>query len=1191
MSKQPLHPNDPTTELVSGQDDVIKKATDLPYNASESKGIDEAKIKEAEELARASVREPVPATSVGWKQIGEWEEKDALTAEDELTDLSTPTMLESYIPDWLYGEWYHSVGAIIGAALLSFIVGYFRFSIAPVFFITLAASVYYRSTIKKHRFNVRYEVHREFRVKRIEDDRETMDWLNTFLDKYWIYLEPSISQIVTEQVNPIFAEQEAIPAFVKSIWIDQFTAGTKPPRIDFVKTLDIPKDDVVVMDWGFSFTPHSTADATCKQLKNYVNQRVVIKAKLFGVTIPIVVEDVHVKAWARIRLKMITSFPHIEVVNVTLMEPPQFDFMSKILGESVFNWEVLSVPGLFNFINEMVKTFVGHLLFTPFSFELNVPQLLAGSKTAVGVLCVKVKAAKDLKAADRVRGNTVDPYLTFKYHAQPDLAKTKTILDTCDPHWDEVVYLLVQTFGEPLIIKAWDYNDDRKDTVLGSLQIDMNEITSKGVSKNNVETFMRNSKPVGQLLFDYEFFPTLEETKLRDGSTQPPPSLNTGLTKIEFSEIRGLKNPEEPEKPVTSTTELYFNDQLVKKSAVAKNNDHPKISIPLETIILDRRKAKVKILVKDARSKIIAASIQPLNTLIDRTEVNNEWIPFSKGEGEFKISALWKSIALREGSGVGGYTEPIGVVRVLINKAESLKDNKKFGTLRPYIRALVNGTPEARTDFVPETIDPVFDEALYIPVTSPNQRLTIEAMDAQKNGIDHTLGSFDVKTSKIIEEDEQGNYLTHIDSKLRTGRLVQKKGTKGIVTYALSFYPVLPVKTLEDIEEDLEREAKIKRAKEEAEAAVNDDSKTSKDAKKKKIAEEEEDFVDNKKKLLTLNELIQHPTGLFVYTVLSGEFHSIHTYLQFFFDDHGYADYTSAEIKHKSVNVPNTGDCLVKELEWSTVTIRLVKDPHANRNSDAIAESTIPVLNLLKNSYHEPNQLTLTGLGNNRVRIQTQWIPLDIARLPQSDLITNSGILDLDIISGTDLLSADSNGKSDPYVKVYLNKAEDFSFKTQKVKKTLDPVWDEKTSVEIRNRVNSTLKFVVMDWDFGNANDPLGEAVLDLAEIDPLNAQEHKLPIVGPKGENGGFLTIRTSFRPRYIVTVNSITTNIGDAGLNAIGTGVGAGLDVGGKVIGGGLDVGGKVVGGVLGGGVKGVKGLFGAGGKRTSASSSAAH
>ncbi|CEP24390.1 Tricalbin-1 [Cyberlindnera jadinii] len=1145
LAEAPVLPEDPSVKPVAQQPDVLEKAHAAP-NGEVSQTVSIEDVKKAEAEALKAVRKPVNATAVGWKQIGEWEEKDALTLDDELMDLTTPTLLDSFIPEAAYGDWYHTVGLFIVAGLLSFIFGWFNFSLAPVFFITLFAGVYYRTSIKKYRSVLRDQIQMEFTAQKIENDYETMDWLNTFLDKYWTYLEPSISQIVCEQVNPILASQESIPAFVKAIWIDELTLGTKPPRIDLVKTLDIPKNDVAVMDWGFSFTPNDIVDNSAKQLKNHVNQRVVVKANVFGVTLPVVVRNVAFKSWVR------------------------FDFISTIFGESIFNWEILAIPGLYPFINEMIKKFAGPMLFEPFSFQLNVPQLLSGSNTSIGIIAVHLREAKNLRAADRVIGNTVDPYVTFRFHGQKKVfAKSKTILDTSHPKWDETVYVLVGSFTEPMVLTFFDYNDDRKDKQLGKLHISMNEVSAKPVAKNQVGQILRSSKPCGELLYDYEFFPTLEPQRLDDGSVEPAPELNTGLTKLELTEIRNVKTAE---KALSSYTELYFNDELVGTTKVFKNNDNPSFSIPLETIVTDRRKAKVKVIVKDPKGKIIAASVQSLNNLIDRTEIDKPWVPFSKGEGEFKFSAVWKSVEIPNVPGSGGYTDPIGVVRVLFNKAEDLLNLEKFGKVDPYARVLVNGTQKGRTDMIPDELNPVWNKAVWITVSSPNQRLTVEVMDYEKNGDDRSLGSFNLTTSEIINTDDDGKYVEYIDTELRTGKLVtKKKGPRGIVTYGLSFYPVTPVKSVEDIKEELmakqAREAKYQRERE-AGKTKEEIEKEKKEEEKEKD-EELDDIADTSKAEMPLTELITHPVGVFVYSIIAGEFASVNSYLQLYFDAAPQAAYTSQEIKTKYITTPSTGDVIVKELEWSTCTFRLVKKKRSNRSAEAIAETTIPTLSLLKNSYDEPNVLTMQGSGTHKIKIQTRWIPLQTQTLPPSDLITNSGNLDLDILACENLPAADSNGKSDPFVKCYLNSEEDNFFKTKTVKKTLNPVWDDaKTAVEIDNRVNTKIRFKVRDWDFGaGQDDVLGDGVLDLAEIDPINPTKITIPLVGEKGEKAGTLIVKASFRPGYVIRVNASQTNVADVGLKSIGTGIGAGLKGGKAIVGGGVGIVGKVKKGIFGG------------------------
>lgn len=79
-------------------------------------------------------RQPVDPTYRGWKEVGGFEEEDVLTAEDETVDLlSRGSLFDQYLPAAIYGDWYHNTGYLIVAGLLSWIIGWFRFSVAPLF--------------------------------------------------------------------------------------------------------------------------------------------------------------------------------------------------------------------------------------------------------------------------------------------------------------------------------------------------------------------------------------------------------------------------------------------------------------------------------------------------------------------------------------------------------------------------------------------------------------------------------------------------------------------------------------------------------------------------------------------------------------------------------------------------------------------------------------------------------------------------------------------------------------------------------------------------------------------------------------------------------------------------------------------------------------------------------------------------
>ncbi|RLV94578.1 Tricalbin-1 [Spathaspora sp. JA1] len=1106
-------------------------------------------------------RKPIEPTFRGWKEVGRYEEHDALTEEDETIDLlNKGSSWDTVLPPVIYGDWYHNVGYLIVGALLSWIVGWFKFSIAPVFFIMVVFGVLYRESVKKYRGALREEVQREFSIKTIENDYETMEWCNYFVSRFWGYLEPSISQIVCDQANPIIASNPYIPAFIKAIGIDSFTLGSKPPRIERVKTMHGTADDVVVMDWGFSFTPNSLVDANSKQLKSRVNQTTVIRINLFGMlNIPITVSDISGHGLARIRLRMMTSFPHVETINVSIIEPLEFDFNTKIAGESSLWWEVLSFPGLYPFINEMVKKYVGPMLFSPLSFQLNVQQLLSGNalNSAIGIIAITADSARGLKGFSSL-GNTLDPYLNLGFKTDV-LAKTVVKSDTNAPVWKETFYLPVSSLSEPLHISVVDFNEFRKDREVGVILFDLEGCVDNPKQPNLTAPFLRNNKPVGELNFSIHYMPTLEPIKQADGATEPPPDLNTGIAQINIIEARQLPGGD---KGASTYAELKLNNETVLTTSVQKNTNTPGWGATKEEIIFNKAKTKVRLSIKDKSNRVIGQVNTSLNSLIDATQVDQTWFPLSRkggNGGEVRISTTWKPVAI-EGASVGrGYAPPIGALRISIKDAEDLINLETIGKVDPYAKILVNGVERSRTVACDSTLHPTWNEIHYATITSPNQKLTIEVMDVEAHSPDRTLGSFDVKLNDFIHKDETGHYIEYHDSKLRSSKLLHKKGLKGYVHYSIAFYPALQVMSLQEIKE--EEEEKKEEEKQKAEQEKNG----SKEEKKVTTANDDDegfgDVVESKLKL-SLNELIEHTSGVFVYEILEGELTKDDVFLQAYFDNNMFNNFVSTEIKRKKAKIGLTGDVIITELEWSQATFRLVKNNRDNRASKAIAETSIPTLQLLKNAYEKPSKIRLSGPGEATFTIQCSWIPLVFeSGIPPQDTKDNTGILTVEVVRAEGLPAADSNGKSDPYTELFLNTEKKSFYKTKKIKKTLDPEWNESGDVEVANRYDSDIKIVCMDWDMADKDDLLGTGYIHLKDYDTKGGSvaDAEVPLFGEKGEPAGKIFVRLSFKSCFVMNVKARgTTTMGLTTVGSVGVGVGKGVGKGvgtvGKGIGSGI-------------------------------------
>lgn len=59
----------------------------------------------------------------------------------------------------------------------------------------------------------------------------------------------------------------------------------------------------------------------------------------------------------------------------------------------------------------------------------------------------------------------------------------------------------------------------------------------------------------------------------------------------------------------------------------------------------------------------------------------------------------------------------------------------------------------------------------------------------------------------------------------------------------------------------------------------------------------------------------------------------------------------------------------------------------------------------------------------------------------------------------------------------------------------------------------------VFDWDSVGVDDKLGQASLDLSDLEPFQSTEKTLPVTGKGASENGTLTVRLVFRPEFIAT------------------------------------------------------------------------
>jgi Ca2+-dependent lipid-binding protein len=769
-----------------------------------------------------------------------------------------------------------------------------------------------------------------------------------------------------------------------------FTLGSKPPRMEHVKTYPKADDDIVLMDWKFSFTPNDHADMTARQVKNKVNPKVVLEIRIGKAMISkgldVIVEDMAFSGLMRVKIKLQIPFPHVEKVEISFLERPTIDYVCKPLGGDTLGFDINFIPGLETFILEQIHANIGPIMYAPNVFPIEVAKMLSGSAVdqAIGVLAVTLHGAQGLKNPDKFAG-TPDPYTTLSFNNGAVLAQTKIIKENANPKWNETKYAIVTSFNDTLTAQVFDYNEYRKDKELGSASFPLERVQEIHEYENEFLEVMINGKARGVLSADFRFFPVLEGPTLPEGKKGPPPESNTGIARFQIEQAKDLDGTKSLMGQLNPYAVLLLNNKEIHVTRKLKRTNNPIWDNGhKEILITDRKSAKLGVVIKDDRDistdPILGTYQIKLDDMLQLMEKGQEWYSLAGAKtGRAKLTLQWKPVALSGvGAGTGGYVTPIGVMRFHFKNARDLRNLETLGKSDPYVRVLLSGIEKGRTVTFQNNLNPDWDEVIYVPVHSTREKLTLEVMDQETINSDRSLGLIEVPASDYISQAENGEYIVHDSKDPHAGVLrVHGKGSpKGTLNYTAAFYPCLNIADPEDEEEaDAAREASSERGRisldnlksvdgKDAVATVNEKADASKidDSLAKKLAEgeKEQEETTEEKKLpkirLTPEELVKYESGLIIFKLLDVELTRSNVHVEVLIDDMAFPSYSSSTVRSRKTTLDEIGDCFVRELDFSKITLRLREkgDKGDEKKDHTIGKLTGNTLDTLKQCLVSP---------------------------------------------------------------------------------------------------------------------------------------------------------------------------------------------------------------------------------------------
>ncbi|KHF98943.1 Extended synaptotagmin-2 [Gossypium arboreum] len=334
-----------------------------------------------------------------------------------------------------------------------------------------------------------------FWVKNPDYDR--LDWLNKFLEYMWPNLNKAICATVKGIVKPIIDEQ--IPQYkIDAVEFEALTLGSLPPTFQGMK-IYVTEEKELIME---------------PSIKWAANANVTIAVKAYGLKATAQVVDLQVFALPRITLKpLVPSFPCFANIFVSLMDKPYVDFGLKVVGI-----DLMSVPILYRFVQEIIKDQVANMYHWPKTFEVQILDPAKAFDRPVGLLHVKVIRALKLKKKDLLGAS--DPYVKIKLTESKLPSKQTTVkMKNLNPEWNEEFNFTVKDpLTQILKLHVIDWEQIGKHDKMGMNEVPLKDLTPDEPKLMTLELVKKkdtndaqNDKSRGQLVVELTYKPFKEE--------------------------------------------------------------------------------------------------------------------------------------------------------------------------------------------------------------------------------------------------------------------------------------------------------------------------------------------------------------------------------------------------------------------------------------------------------------------------------------------------------------------------------------------------------------------------------------------------------------------------------------------------------------------------------------------------------
>ncbi|TID15069.1 hypothetical protein CANINC_004741 [Pichia inconspicua] len=1041
-----------------------------------------------------------------WKKIGSFLDNENTVVSNEEIKLNnkTASIINKYIYEKYYADFYWNTCIVVLSCFAAYVLMLIGYGLFGYIFVSICTFAVYRTEFRRFAINIRDDMQRIQSSEALENKLESIDWLNNFLAKFWVIYMPALSDLVITNSNQILLDVSPPPP-INKLTLDEFTLGTKAPKIESIKSFTKLGKNVYQMDWNVNFTPNDISDMTQNELRNKIDPKIALGIRIgkgfVGVSLPVLVEDMTFVGNMRVKVVIGDLFPHIDIVSVCFMEPPTIDYALKPVGGNTLGIDVMSViPGLSSFVKNLINSNLAPLMYYPNTIDVN-PNDFIQKPSAIGCLAVKIRGAQYISSKN------INPYI--QYGVEGDFKfqyKTDIKFQTVTPIFNEVQFILNNNINSKLKLELFELKSSGQSKSLCEASFELQDLLQDPVMDFVETKLIKQNKNLGKVVYDLKWYPVVQPETLGDGLIINQFDSEIGILNLNILTALELDTSSSMIGKLSTYIELYLDNKLIEKSRIIKGNNNPEYNFQFESLVLHKSVSILKIVIKDISSfeetaiatyeaKLLdVLYLEPNDVKHDSKDQHKKASQiirnFTTGKGKIKFTSEWKPLGpiteIEEQLNDISFVPPMGVFKIGVKQCRNLMQLEDLGKLNTFITISTHNKVKGITTIVWNDKNPVYDDEFFVSIYSKNQKITVSCYDTDQRGNDEKLVGQTIIDVNEFFANEETNKLIDITRQLK------KNGKKtGEIDVSLTYYPLIKLFSHQEVIQINEKASDKDLINNDLDE-LEEQAKFLEDYKKHPDDYEWVDVLDenglNKmlelnddKVIMSLDDLLKFNSGVLGINLIDGTLESKNGYVEFFIDDHSYPDFISRKVKNHKVNA-TSGDCFIRDLRNSILNIRITKTISPKYQSDILYETvdSFNVIELLKNGYDKPVELKL---DDNKLSVVFEFVPTVDNSSNLFDSVENTGLLKICVKSASDLLIADRGGKSDPFVVGHLNNKQ--VFKTKIKKKTLNPIWDETFSIPVKSRKKDKLILEAIDWDMTGDNDPLGNVIIDLSQIEP----------------------------------------------------------------------------------------------------------